>query len=57
MNTKVIVTAIGVVLFLVAGFKMYVFGFYTSDLAWIIPLYVIGLVVIVVGRKMPANRR
>ncbi|WP_171983574.1 hypothetical protein [Arthrobacter sp. SRS-W-1-2016] len=57
MNNKTIITALGVILFLIAGFKMSVLGYYPSDLAWIIPLYVVGLVGILVGRKMPANKR
>lgn len=56
MNTKNIVTAVGVILFAIAAFKMSVLGFYPRDLVWIIPLYVVGAVVAIVGRKIPADK-
>ncbi|GAA4035397.1 hypothetical protein GCM10023063_19840 [Arthrobacter methylotrophus] len=56
MNNKTIITALGVILFFIAAFKMSVLGYYPSDLAWMIPMYIAGFVGIVVGRKMPANR-
>ncbi|GAA2145764.1 hypothetical protein GCM10009825_38780 [Arthrobacter humicola] len=57
MNTKKnVVTWIGVILIAIAAFKTSVLGYYPREMVWIIPLYVVGAVVALVGRKMPAEK-
>lgn len=56
MKTKNIVTAMGVILIAFAAFKTSVIGYYPSEMVWIIPLYVVGIVVALVGRKMAAGK-
>lgn len=56
IKKKDVVTLIGVVIVVIAAFKTSVIGYYPSEMVWIIPLYVIGAVVVIVGRKMPAGK-
>ncbi|MBT8162570.1 MULTISPECIES: hypothetical protein [Arthrobacter] len=56
IKKKDIVTLIGVVIVFIAAFKTSVIGYYPREMVWIIPMYIVGVVLAVIGRKMPAEK-
>ncbi|MDO5863461.1 MULTISPECIES: hypothetical protein [Paenarthrobacter] len=56
MNTKKIVSAIGMILLAAGIFKASILGYYPREVPIVISILVAGLVCFVVGRKLPTSR-